>query len=164
MYSYVKCIPCGSWTSRCFHLEILSCIFVQPLSQEFLNFSLPSTWTSVNKIFRLCLFILFFSYEMHTMQYMNFWQLWNRTSLYFALVTEKVWVFYIHRTSLTFLFEFLRVLFRNMKIGVLIVKSNFFIIFNSTYWFYSLVIENLNFLNKYQTAMLFPIELLSFIC
>ena len=58
-YSLLKRIPCNSWTSRYFHLELLSHIFVQPLSQEFLNFLGSSTWTSSNKFFWLCLFNLF---------------------------------------------------------------------------------------------------------
>ena len=73
---------------------------------------------------------------------MNLWQLSNRTSLYFAFVTEKVWVFYIHRTSLNFYLNFFVYFFRNVKIGVLLETSNFFIIFNWTYWFISLVIVN----------------------
>ena len=55
---HLKFIQCSRWTSCCFHVEPLWRIFVcsswtsvlfSPLSQEFLNFIRPSTWTSSQK-------------------------------------------------------------------------------------------------------------------
>ena len=65
LYSYVKRIQCGSWTSRSFQLELLSRFFVQPLSHEFLNFLGLSTWTCSNKTFSVCFFHSFLIQNAH---------------------------------------------------------------------------------------------------
>ena len=130
----------------------LPAIFILNFCHVFLfNLSHKNFWTFSGRALELLatkfwtshFYFYFFLYETHTMQCMNFWLLSIWTSLYFALVTEKVWVFYRHRTALTFLFELLCVFLRNVKIGVLLETSNFFVIFNWTYWFYSLVIEKI---------------------
>jgi len=74
---HLKFIQCSSWTSCCFHVELLWRIFVcnflihslvlhkwysfcTNLSHNnFFNFLRPRTWTYNNKTFSLCFFILF---------------------------------------------------------------------------------------------------------
>ena len=96
---HLKFIQRSSWTSCCFHVELLRRIFIcsswtsvlfSPLSQEFLKSLGPSTWTSSNKTFNLCLFILFFIQNAHRVVH----ELLAVINLNFYRLRENSWVFY----------------------------------------------------------------------